>query len=83
MPDATQGNILDFRVLYLTTIGRRSGLPREIEIWFVACNGKLYLLAEHFHRAYWVRNIERYPRVRVRIGGRERSATARVLDEPF
>ena len=81
MPDAAQGNILDFRVLYLTTIGRRSGLPREIETWFVACNGKLYLLAEHFHRAHWVRNIERNPRVRVRVGGRGRSATARVLDE--
>ena len=80
MPDAAQRNILDFRVLYLTTIGRRSGLSREIEIWFVVCDDKLYLLAEHFHRAHWVQNIERYPRVRVRIGDRERSATARSLD---
>lgn len=81
MPDAAQENILDFRVLYLTTIGRWSGLPREIEIWFVACDGKLYILAEHFHRAHWVRNIECDRRVRVRIGDREHSATARVLDE--
>ena len=81
MPDTAQGNILDFRVLYLTTIGRRSGLPREIEIWFVACEGKLYILAEHFHRTHWVRNIKGDRRVRVRIGGREHSATARVLDE--
>ena len=68
-------------VLYLTTTGRKTGLPREIEIWFVESGGKLYILAEHFHKAHWVQNIERNGRVRVRIGGREMSATARALDE--
>jgi hypothetical protein len=28
-------SIADEQVLYLTTIGRTTGLPREIEIWFV------------------------------------------------
>ena len=56
-------------------------MPREIEIWFVESNGKFYILAEHFHRAQWVKNIERNPRVRVRIGDREFEATARILDE--
>ncbi len=68
------------QVLYLTTIGRRSGLPREIEIWFVEAEGKLYLLAEKFHEANWVQNIERNSRVKVRLNGQEREATARVLD---
>ncbi|HEV2177076.1 MAG TPA: nitroreductase family deazaflavin-dependent oxidoreductase [Terriglobia bacterium] len=68
------------KFLYLTTTGRKSGLPREIEIWFVEHEGQYYILAEHFHRAHWVRNIERNPRVRVRVDGRERGATARVLD---
>lgn len=68
-------------VLYLTTVGRKSGLPRQIEIWFVAREGRYYLLAEHFHRAQWVQNIERNPRVQVRLGGVERQATARILDE--
>lgn len=66
--------------LYLTTTGRKTGLPREIEIWFVAAGGKLYILAEHFHNAHWVQNIARNPRVRVRLGGRDFSATARALD---
>jgi len=60
---------------------RNSGLPRRIEIWFVANGGKYYLLAEHFRRAQWVLNIERNPRVQVRIGSQERAATARILDE--
>lgn len=67
--------------LYLTTTGRRTGLPREIEIWFVAWGGGLYVLAEHFHRAQWVKNILREPRVRVRLEARAFGATARVLDE--
>jgi deazaflavin-dependent oxidoreductase (nitroreductase family) len=65
--------------LYLTTIGRITGEPREIEIWFVESKGKLYVLAEQFHDAQWVKNIERNPRVRVRLGARQFGATARVL----
>ena len=68
------------QVLYLTTTGRRTALPREIEIWFVELDRKLYLLAEKFHEANWVRNIEQNPRVKVRLEGREMEATARVLD---
>jgi deazaflavin-dependent oxidoreductase (nitroreductase family) len=75
------GSFADLPVLYLTTIGRTSGLPRQIEIWFVAAGDKFYILAEHFRRAHWVRNIERNPRVQVRIGSHERTATARILDE--
>ena len=67
--------------LYLTTIGRISGEPRQIEIWFVQFQGRFYVLAEHFHKAQWVKNIERNPKVRVRVGDKEFDATARVLDE--
>jgi deazaflavin-dependent oxidoreductase (nitroreductase family) len=74
--DKTSG----LQYLYLTTTGRKTGLQREIEIWFVETGGKLYILAEHFHRANWVRNILHNPRVRVRLGDRSFDATARVLD---
>jgi deazaflavin-dependent oxidoreductase (nitroreductase family) len=72
--------IRDSNYVYLTTIGRITGLPREIEIWFVESNGKFYILAEHLHEAQWVKNIERNSRVRVRAGDREFDCTARVLD---
>jgi deazaflavin-dependent oxidoreductase (nitroreductase family) len=67
--------------LYLTTIGRTTGASREIEIWFVESNDKFYVLAEHFHEAQWVKNIEHNPQVRVRVSDREFDGTARVLDE--
>jgi deazaflavin-dependent oxidoreductase (nitroreductase family) len=70
----------DTPFLYLTTTGRKTGLPREIEIWFVEADGRLYILAEHEHKAQWVQNILANPRVHVRIGDRQWDGSARVLD---
>jgi deazaflavin-dependent oxidoreductase (nitroreductase family) len=65
--------------LYLTTTGRRSGRPREIEIWFTEAGGRFYLIAEHGEDAAWVRNLRAEPRVTVRVGDRRFAATARVV----
>jgi len=66
--------------IYITTTGRKTGLPREIEIWFVEDEGCIYILAEHGARAQWVKNILNNPNVRVRLGEQVWSATARVLE---
>jgi len=68
------------QVLYLTTTGRKSARPREIEIWFVAHCGRFYLFAETGEAAHWVRNIPHEPKVTVRIGGHRLAAAPRVLD---
>jgi deazaflavin-dependent oxidoreductase (nitroreductase family) len=68
------------RVLYLTTLGRRSGQPRTIEIWFVACRQRLYLLAERGLQAQWVQNILANPVVTVRLKHLALQGRARVLD---
>ena len=51
--------------LYLTTVGRRTGRPHRIEIWFAAHEGRLYLLSGGRERADWVRNLQANPRVRL------------------
>jgi deazaflavin-dependent oxidoreductase (nitroreductase family) len=66
--------------LYLTTIGRRSGLPREIEIWFTERGGRYYVIAETRDRAHWVRNIVADPRVRFRVADRAMVGTGRIVD---
>jgi deazaflavin-dependent oxidoreductase (nitroreductase family) len=66
--------------LYLTTTGRRSGQPRQIEIWFTERDGRYYLVAEHGEQAGWVRNLRTDSRVTVRVGNREFSANAHVVD---
>jgi deazaflavin-dependent oxidoreductase (nitroreductase family) len=68
------------QVLYLTTVGRRTGLPREIEIWFAVWCEHLYVFAETREAAGWVKNIRRNPEVVVRIGAWRSEARARVLN---
>src|SRR5215813_8209359 len=69
----------DKKVLYLTTIGRTTCLPRQIEIWFVVYRDHFYLLAETGEAAAWVKNIRCNPEVGVRIAERQIGAMARVL----
>ena len=67
------------KFLYLTTTGRVSGQPREIEIWFVEHGGRFYLIAEHRERAKWVRNIQARAQVKVRVGDNQFNGTGRVV----
>ncbi len=69
-------------VCHLQTIGRTSGKPRTIEIWFATDGERLYLLSGGGERAHWVRNLQRQPRVRVRVAGHTFAAMARVVDDP-
>ncbi len=66
--------------LYLTTRGRRTGQPREIEIWFTRRRGRYYVIAEHREQARWVGNLLAEPRVQVRVGGETFPALARIVD---
>ena len=71
--------------LYLTTTGRGSGLPREIEIWFTRRDGRDYVISERHERAKWVRNLLAHPRVRWRVADVTFTGRARVMnavDEP-
>ena len=78
----------DVEFCYLTTTGRVSGKPHEIEIWF-ACHPEptsrvLYMMAGGRDRADWVRNLRHEPAVSVRIGDTILAATAQIIapDEP-
>lgn len=64
---------------YLTTIGRRTGRPHRIEIWFAVHDGRVYLLAGGRERADWVRNLQANPHVLFELGGETHAGTARVL----
>ena len=66
---------------YLTTTGRISGVPREIEIWFALEGAALYMLSGGRDRSDWVKNLLREPRVSVRIAGEVLPGRARVVDD--
>lgn len=63
---------------YLTTKGRKTGKPREIEIWFCLYGNSLYLLSGGGDESDWVKNLRAKPEVTVRIGKYIFPATARI-----
>lgn len=67
--------------LFLTTAGR-AGCTQTVELWF-ACDGDTaYVLSTRGAAADWVRNIDREPRVEVRIGRLTRAGHARRITDP-
>lgn len=66
---------------YLTTKGRKSGNPHEIEIWFAISENTLYLLAGGRDKADWVKNLLNDPHVTVRIGKRAFNGFARIVSD--
>jgi deazaflavin-dependent oxidoreductase (nitroreductase family) len=64
--------------LYLTTRGRKTGRPREIEIWFTELGGRYYVIAE-YPTSQWLRNLQASADVQVRIAEQHFPATARVI----
>lgn len=66
---------------YVTTTGRVTGRPHEIEIWCVAVGGALYLMAGGGMRSDTVRNALAGGRVTVRVGDETREATASLVTD--
>jgi deazaflavin-dependent oxidoreductase (nitroreductase family) len=64
----------------LETIGRTSGLSRQTPVGNGMSGDVFWLVAAHGRQADYVRNIERNPAVRVKIGRRWRTGVATVLD---
>jgi deazaflavin-dependent oxidoreductase (nitroreductase family) len=64
---------------YLTTKGRVTGMPHEIEIWFALVPERraLYMLSGGRDRSDWVKNLRRDPDVEVSIAGEHYSGRAR------
>ena len=64
---------------YLTTIGRVTGKPHEIEIWFGVEGNTLYMLSGGGEKSDWVRNIRREPAVKVRVDERTYEGRGRLV----
>ena len=64
---------------YLTTTGRVTGRPHEIEIWFALVPERraLYVLSGGGDRSDWVKNLRRNPEVRIRIADESLAGLAR------
>ena len=63
---------------YITTVGRVTGKPHTVEIWFALVGSTLYVLAGSGHGADFVKNAKRQAHVSIRIAGTQFSALTRV-----
>lgn len=78
---STLESLADEEYCYLTTTGRVTGKPHEIEIWFALQGRTLYMLAGGRDKADWVRNIRTSSEVRMRIAGHETEASGRIVED--
>jgi deazaflavin-dependent oxidoreductase (nitroreductase family) len=66
----------------LSTVGRRSGRPHRIEIWFGVLDDRLYFISGNGPTADWYRNALAAPEVTVHLGGHDLRGTARAVTHP-
>jgi len=64
----------------LTTVGRKTGKPHRVELWFATGGGKIFLSHEGDYTD-WMRNIRENGRVRIQIGRVDLEAEATILKE--
>ncbi len=79
--DEFPGGFADLECCDITTIGRRSGRPHRIEIWFAVEASTLYLISGNGPGADWFRNLVAEPAVTVELGGEVRRGWARVVTD--
>lgn len=73
--------VADQSTVELTTVGRRSGQPRTVTIWFVVDASRLYVQAGSGGSADWYRNLAANPALSLRIGSLALRGRARPIDD--
>lgn len=68
-------------IMVLTTVGRRSGLPRHTAIEFRTHGSKTYVVSAWGERPHWYQNLLAQPIVGVAQGGQRFTARATVVSD--
>jgi deazaflavin-dependent oxidoreductase (nitroreductase family) len=68
------------RLMYLTTIGRKTGNPHLVEVWFAVREGQIFLSHEG-EETDWMKNIRRNSQVSFEIGGKNFTGKAHFLED--
>lgn len=69
------------RTIELTTIGRKSGEPRRIEIWWFRVNERFIITGTPGRRG-WLANVIANPSIVIHANGSDIEATAKVIEDP-
>jgi deazaflavin-dependent oxidoreductase (nitroreductase family) len=80
LDEQTRRRLASIRTIDLTTIGRRSGRPSRIEIWWFHFEDRFIVTGTPGPR-HWMANISDDPTVIVHAGGDDHAGTAVVIDD--
>jgi deazaflavin-dependent oxidoreductase (nitroreductase family) len=69
------------QTLRLTHYGRKTGKPYQVKIWFIVEGEKVWLATANKNRQ-WVKNVQKTPRVTLKIGDETFEGEARFLTDP-
>jgi deazaflavin-dependent oxidoreductase (nitroreductase family) len=75
------GPVIGRIILLLTTMGRKSGLPRVTPLQYEQINGDYYLGSARGLKADWLRNIQSNPNVEIRVGANRLRGKAEVITD--
>ena len=71
------------QTIQITTNGRKTGMPRRVEIWWFRVDDR-FIITGTPGRRDWLANLDADPRLTVHVGGHDFEATAtRVTDMSF
>jgi deazaflavin-dependent oxidoreductase (nitroreductase family) len=87
MDDAIRAALRQGQVIDITTTGRRTGLPRRLEIVFHVFDGRIYIsgMPRADRERAWLKNLRSNPRFTFHLKNgpaADLAATARVIDDP-
>ena len=70
-------------LVHLTVIGRKSGKPHTVKIWFATdpAKGRVYVTSARGADAQWVKNLRKNSQVAVKIGEASFTGTAVWRDD--
>lgn len=77
----TRSDLAQTRTIDLTTYGRRSGLPRTVEIWWFVVDGR-FIITGTPGRRDWLANVRRRDDVIIGVSGTEIEATVMEVHDP-
>jgi deazaflavin-dependent oxidoreductase (nitroreductase family) len=77
------GPIVGRTILLLTTVGRKSGLPRVTPLLYDEMDGVIYVGSARGAKADWVQNLRANPNVEVTVGSRRIKACAEPITDPL
>ena len=78
LPHEIMEILRDEKFAYLTTVGRRTGKPHTVQLWFAFADGRIFLSHEGEY-TNWMKNIIHAGRVRARIGRLNLEASATIV----